>query len=98
MAKPPEALDYQSELNALVGKTVTVCVCSAGMDRASMATQMSVVGQLDQHPRHQDSLRVVVTDGTYAYFRTKDVWLINPLVSCPTVIFVQIDTPDSART
>ena len=98
MAQLPKALDYQSQLNDLVGTTVTVCVCSAGIDRASQATQMSVVGELDQHPTHKECLRVVVTDGTYAYFQTKDVWLINPLTICPTVIFVQIETPEDART
>lgn len=89
------------ELNALVAQDVTVAVSTLGHVRDGFHTQMSVKGEL-QNLQGTDQYRVVVpenpnamsnSDSTYVYFRSDDVYLINPLVSTGVVIFVRIDTP-----
>ena len=92
--------EMNKELNALVAKDVTVAVSTLGHIRNGFHTQMSIKGEL-QNLQGSDQYRVVVTenenmsnsDSTYVYFRSDDVYLINPLVSTGVVIFVRIDTP-----
>jgi hypothetical protein len=86
--------ERRSQLVDLVDTVVTICANSAGVDRVSQATQISVAGTLQQHPENPDRWRVVNTNDTYSYFETKDVWLVNPLVQCPTVVFINIRPMD----
>ena len=89
------------ELNGLVAKDVTVAVSTLGHIRDGFHTQMSVKGELQNLPG-TDHYRVVVpenpnamsnADQTFVYFKSSDVYLINPFVSTGVVIFVRIDTP-----
>lgn len=91
----------QHELNGLVAKDVTVAVSTLGHNRRGFHTQMSVKGELQNLP-DTDQYRVVVlenpnamsnADQTFVYFKSSDVYLIDPLVSTGVVIFVRIDTP-----
>jgi len=90
-------------LESLIAKEVTVAVSTLGHVRDGFHTQMSVKGELQNIP-DTDQYRVVVwkdpnapsnDDQTFVYFKTEDVYLINPLVSTGVVIFVTIDTERS---
>lgn len=58
-----------------VGRQVTVCYNRTPGHRTGFELQVSVTGTLEQKPG-TDSFRILVTDGTFAYFAQGDVALV----------------------
>jgi hypothetical protein len=56
----------------LVGRDVTVCISEKPLSRSDFHLQISVEGELEKRTGLQE-YRVVMSDGTFAYFGAKDV-------------------------
>ena len=88
-----EAIRRGEALTNLVGKTVAVAVSTHGVERDGYHTQMSIRGTLEVHPDDDDAFRVVIDRDIYVYFRSADVYLVNPLTKHFPTINVRVDTP-----
>ena len=86
----------KKELDALVGKEVTISVSTAGYARKGFWPQMSITGTLEQHPEESNAFRVVNSQNNYCYFYTENVYMISPFAGELMCINVQIDTPAEA--
>jgi len=86
--------EYKSEeeIAAYAGDQVIVAISSAGIARKGHWPQMSIHGTLEHLPG-SNSFRVVVSQNTYTYFNTENVYLINPRVGPHVILHVRIDTP-----
>jgi hypothetical protein len=65
------AEEHQVALIALKGKKVNVWIGRG--PRASFNVQVSVCGLLEQNDNEPDRWRVLIDEGTYAYFEAWDV-------------------------
>jgi hypothetical protein len=88
---------YESKesIEAYAGDQVIVAISEAGTSRKGYWPQMSIQGTLEQLD-DSDSFRVVLSDNTYTYFTSKNVYLINPLTGPYVILNIEIDTPAEA--
>ena len=87
--------ESQEELEALAGDQVIVAISEAGIARKGYWPQMSIHGTLEHLPG-SSAFRVLVSQHTYTYFNTENVYLINPLAGPCVILHVRIDTPAEA--
>ena len=59
------------ELEEYIGRPVAVYAGSSV--RNSFDTAMSIVGDLQQHPEEKECFRIVLSQGTYTYFKASEV-------------------------
>ena len=78
-------------LRQAVGQEVVVAVSTKGIIRNGFHTQMSLKGGAQVHPEDSDAFRVVLDKDNFAYFRTEDVMLVNPLTKDALTINVNMD-------
>ena len=88
--------ESEEEIAAYAGDQVIVAVSSAGYARRGHWPQMSIHGTLEHLPG-SNAFRVVVSESTYTYFNTENVYLINPLAGPCVILHVRIDTPADAH-
>jgi len=88
---------YESKesIEAYAGDQVIVAISEAGTSRKGYWPQMSIQGTLEQLG-DSDSFRVILSDNTYTYFTSKNVYLINPLTGPYVILHIEIDTPVEA--
>lgn len=87
--------ESEEEIAAYAGDQVIVAISSAGIARKGHWPQMSIHGTLE-HLKGSNAFRVVVSQNTYTYFNTENVYLINPLAGPCVILHVRIDTPAEA--
>lgn len=85
--------EIQADLDTYIGKRVRVAITEDGYSRNHFGPQIAVAGKLEK--RGEDKYRVACDDDNFSYFTPREVVLVNPLASVPTIMLkIDVDTEE----
>lgn len=83
-----------SDIDALIGECIIVCVSSDKWNRNDFCTQISIKGKLEAHP-DGTQCRVLLDNDMYTYFHKSEVTAMGKKLSDNTmVLYIEFQTRD----